>query len=409
MDVLMVTADLFTSGLTTHVLSLARALRRRGHRVHLALTHPPTVGHHRKAYLRELEQAEVRTLVLPPPAAVVDWCQRPGTHYDLVHVHSARSLEHGQRLAAAMGIPLVVTCHGLGLQQPHFRPALEAAARLICVGPRIAATLDHFRDKLAIIGNGVDLQRFRPGVREAAFTILYAGRVDRRKRPGVIALCHAVDRLPADVRFWVASNRPLPSRRAEHLGWRPDVHRYMARAHVVVGTGLAVREGMASGTACLVLGHRYHGLVDPESLSEERFPDFSGLDPMDAEPAADAIHRDLALLYGNRPLLNRFMESGRRCAEARFSLEAMVDATLRVYQEALAAHRPGAARHGDPARGKAPRPRGLAWRARVEAEGRSAAPSGLDALPGVFRSPRGWMHTPVGTGLQAGKPTTDWG
>lgn len=339
MRVLMLTAAFFTSGQTAHVVSLARGLRQRGHGVDLVVTHPRYTTRHSNPYTLELEKTGVRVYFIPRYPVATDRLELPGTGYDVVHAHSSWSFEHGRRLAGRLGVPLVITCHGLGLNQPAYRPALAAAARLICVGPRIASSLPDFRDKIVIIGNGVDLNLFRPGVRERQFTILYAARVDRWKRAGVIALCQVVDRLPQDVRFWVASNRRLPSQRAQHLGWVTDVHRYMGRAHVVVGTGRAIREGMAAGAACLVLGREYHGVVTPEFVGDMPFPDFSGLGRHRGEPAPADIYQDLLRLYQDRSLLRRLMEFGRRYAERHFSLDATIDATVDVYRDAIASQK----------------------------------------------------------------------
>ncbi|PZN06362.1 MAG: hypothetical protein DIU69_13370 [Bacillota bacterium] len=338
MRILMLTATFFTSGQTVHVINLVRGLRRRGHEVDLMITHPGTMEPTTHPYARELQQLGVRVQVIPRYAVVADRVPLPRQKYDLVHAQSSWSFEHARRIASRLGIPLVITCHGLGLEQQPYRPALAAAASLICVGPRIAQSLPSFRKKAVVIGNGVDLELFRPGVRERELTILYAGRVDRWKRAGVLALCQAVEQMPKDVRFWVASNRRLPSQRAQHLGWVTDVHRYMARAHVVVGTGRAIREGLAAGAACLVLGREYHGPVTPEYVGKTRFPDFSGLGGHQGEPTPAALYRDLMQLYRDRSWLQELMAFGRRYATLHLGLDAMVAATIDVYRDAIASH-----------------------------------------------------------------------
>ena len=327
----MLTATFFASGQTTHVLDLARGLARRGHRVDVWITHGRGGRAAHAAAVATLEEAGVAVRFLPAPV-VPGRDALPLGAYDVVHAQSSWSFDLARRLAATLDRPLVLTCHGLGLDKPAYGPALQAAARLICVGPRVARDLQAYRSKILVIGNGVDLERFRPGIREARWTLLYAGRVDRWKRPGIEALCQAVARLPKDAQVWAAANRRLPSPRIRHLGWVADLERVMGRVHVVVGTGRVIREGMAAGAACVVLGREYHGPVTPEGVAGMTFPDFSGAGRRLGSPTSKAILDDLLSLYRNRTRLQELMAFGRRFAEQHLSLDAMVEATLGVYR-----------------------------------------------------------------------------
>lgn len=329
----MLTATFFASGQTTHVLDLARGLVRRGHRVDLWVTHCRGGREAHADTVAALEAAGVAVRFLPAPV-VDERLGIPAGRYDVVHAQSSWSFEPARRLAAMLGLPLILTCHGLGLDQPAYRPALAAADRLICVGPRVARDLQAYRAKIAIVGNGVDTERFRPGIREARWTLLYAGRVDRWKRPALAALLRAVLGLPRDAQVWAASTHRLGGGRIRNLGWIPDLERIMGRVHVVVGTGRVIREGLAAGAACLILGREYHGPVTPERVERMTFPDFSGMGRRLGPPDPAVILQDLLRLYRDREWLAELMAFGRRYAEQHLSLAAMVEATLAVYRAA---------------------------------------------------------------------------
>ncbi len=125
--------------------------------------------------------------------------------------------------------------------------------------------------KSTVIGNGVDLCRFRPDPEKRApwgQRILYVGRLDQRK--GIMDLLGAVSRIP-QVSLSIAGNGPLQkliAERIDKLGLKKRV-RLLGRIHrdkipelyhtydlLVLpshyeGFGLVILEAMASGTPVL--------------------------------------------------------------------------------------------------------------------------------------------------------------
>jgi glycosyltransferase involved in cell wall biosynthesis len=297
---------------------------------------------------------------------------------DIVHTHNPKPGLYGRVAARAAGVPGIVnTVHGL-YASPDDRAArralvyaLERAASL-CSGAelvqnpedfRVLARLGVPRDKLVLLGNGVDLQRFRPAAHEQlrrqaraalgvdvdavvvgtvarlvwqkGFHELFAAAERLRKtHPDVIFV--VVGGTDADKADAISSDQLAAAGRRGHIvfaGNRDDME------HVYPGFDLFVlpshREGFprsameaaASGLPVIatdirgcrqVVSHRQSGLLVPLH------------DPVRLAAAIEELVRD--------PVLRRQMgAAGRRKAEAEFDDRHVVATSLRAYERVLAA------------------------------------------------------------------------
>ncbi|HHW09191.1 MAG TPA: glycosyltransferase family 4 protein [Firmicutes bacterium] len=332
MHIVMLLATFFTSGQTTHVVDLCRAMRAAGHTVDLVVSQARHFPQTSEQYMKKLREAGVNVYEAEEPRALLDLIAARAP--DIIHAHSSRDFHSAYLIKKTLGLPYVLTCHGLGLDGGRYAKALNQASCLICVGKRIENSMKFFHPPKVLMPNAVDLDQFRPGKKDEVFTILYAGRHDHYKEPGLIALGKAVERLSGSFRFLVAANRTAEAhigRRGQFLGWVIDIARLMRRSHVVVGTGRAIREGMAAGNACLVLGWSYDGLVDEEWLAKSDYVDFSGRCNYPKPPAPADIYRDLMRLQKDKNLLANLQRRGRAYAEEHFCLKKCVEQTLEIY------------------------------------------------------------------------------
>jgi len=346
-------AQFYASGQTRHVVDLARGLRRAGHEVVLVNTQPSACAQpHRDRFLRTLDEAGVELRYGDPLESDLE-------PVDVVHAHSTLDWGKADRLACRLARPFVLTAHGLGVTRKRLRPHLARAAVVIAVGRRVAAELQGHCRRLSVIENGVDTETFGPGAESGSawlrarpqgqpFVIVYAGRLSASRRAAFHALAEAVAQLSGRraVRFVVLSDGlpRLPPAVTERLGpnldfrgWVWDTATVMREADVVVGCGRVIREGLASGRPCLILGPGYGGLVDPSLLRPDRGHDFSGSGPSSPLPSTARLLRDLDHLATHPDLRRRLGSEGRRYAVAHLSLEATVSATLEAYAAALRA------------------------------------------------------------------------
>jgi starch synthase len=336
MRILVLLSNFFTSGLTTHVVSLCESLRQCGQEVYLVITHPTHGAAAMRSYLNYLSDLGIHTTVIQAKRLneLARFCKR--NHIDVVHGHSSWDFSVAHAIYINYGIPYVLTCHSLGLENKRYQRFLEQAACIICVGPRIMASVAEYGSRVTLLQNAVDLNRFKPSAKAEVFTVTYAGRSDRNKQPGIKALGTAIDTFPHPIRFIVAGNAACAKqigKNSQYVGWEPRMERYMNSSDVVVGTGRAIREGMAAGNACIVLGWNYEGVVTPEELVDIKFPDFSGRLGK-KELTVTALQNVLLSLYENRDWLMELQKFGRSYAEQHFDLHQSTLRTIEIYQEA---------------------------------------------------------------------------
>ncbi len=305
---------------------------------------------------------------------------RAGRRPDLLHGHWL----HPQGTAAAnaaraLGRPAVLTAHGTDVARfdgpggayyrTHSLAAARAAARVICVSGAMRdrlADLGVAAERLVVIPNGVDLERFTPRERAAARAeiaaalgpavaggergplLVFAGELLPVKQ--VDRLLRAVKELaagaaaPLRVALALAGGGPEEDRLrtlARELGLgdavvftgqRPhaEMPAWLAAADLLVlpsaseGLPLVVPEALAAGTP--VVASRVGGI--PECVAE-------GVTGVLVPPEGDA-----ELAAGLRAALTRTWDRAALAAAARpFGWDAQVARIEAVYYEVLAAAR----------------------------------------------------------------------
>jgi glycosyltransferase involved in cell wall biosynthesis len=266
---------------------------------------------------------------------------------DVVHTHTAKAGALGRLAARAAGVPHVVhTFHG-HLLHGYFSPAMTRAVvqterALARTTDRIVTVGERVRDDLlaARVGRLHQYDVIPPGItipdppsRESARDALglprdvpvaaTVGRLIPIKRPDRLL---EVALLMPDVIFVVAGEGPLlPETQAaapdnvRFLGWRSDIEVVNAAADVALLT--SDNEGMPVSLVEAALCGTPAVSTDVGSAREVVVGEVTPCDP----PAlASAVRRVLSADLG---------AEARRQAQARFSVEAMLDAHERLYAE----------------------------------------------------------------------------
>lgn len=203
----------------------------------------------------------------------------------VLHAHFGSSALPASRIAKALGIPLVVTYHGMDItvrakteaEAERRRRAFAAADRVIAVSQFIADALCAAGcpdEKITLHYIGVDTQKFTPATEPRSGTeVLFVGRLVDKK--GVIHLVRAmaaVRRVVPEATLTIAGDGPLReglAREAEALKvpatflgvQTPEqVQQLMRRAAVLAGPSIADNRGNAEGLPITFLEAQASGL-----------------------------------------------------------------------------------------------------------------------------------------------------
>ena len=344
-----------------HLADLANALARRGHDVFAALAPSSPLLSELPAVPKD-NIVELRMRNSLNVASALKLAQFACEHQiEIIHAHVARDYPLGAFVSRRAGAQLVLTRHVLFAMSRIHRLTLRRTARVIAVSQAVADGLREQRifdpDQILLIHNGVDVDRFARGKEQAA------NEEQSSKRPRVGMIGHLapikgqedfiraaaiVCGLRDDVDFVIAGedkshgneDRRSLERLVEELdlrdrirliGWVDDVARLLPTFDLFVSPsrsepfGLSIVEAMASGTPVIA--------TVSEGAREIIEDDKTGrLVPIGD---IDALAKAICELLSDSPQRRRFSATAQRVARERFSLERMVVATEKVYEQVL--------------------------------------------------------------------------
>ncbi|MEZ5323095.1 MAG: glycosyltransferase family 4 protein [Microthrixaceae bacterium] len=351
-------------GVQGQVIGLTRALRRRGHTVHVLAPADGPTGLSGVTVVGPSVVNEANGSMAPisPHAPTQLRTMRAlwDGDFDVLHLHEP--FVPGPTATALMlrPAPIVGTFHAAGDQPMYksmsslvrwFGTRIDAKVAVSPAARNLAAVA--LADPWTILFNGLELDGFadlepwsEPGrPRSDRPTILFVGRHEERKGLGV--LLEALAGLSHDVEVWIAGAGPQTAelrhrfaadRRLRWLGFIGDVERdrRMAAATVFVAPalggesfGIVLVEAMAAGAPVVAAANEGYGAVAGPS----------GDDPAAAllvepgDPAALGVA--IASILDDPDLAETMRQRGRRRA-ARFSMDHLAEAYLVLYENVIA-------------------------------------------------------------------------
>lgn len=284
--------------------------------------------------------------------------RRLSAEHDLIHIHFPLPLGISALLAGLKGRkPIVVTVHGNAdvyelprMLAPVTRAVLTRADAVVSVSRDLA---DYLRremglNNVVVIPNGVDVQTFSPGWREASTINLFSiSRLVPRKN--IHVLIEAVVRLAREghpLSLTVAGTGPEKARierlTAESggivrfVGFIDEERKRQLLSDTDIFVQLSIREGLsiatlealASGVPCVV--SELPGVREPIDPGE------TGWLVPDPE-SVDSVVATLRQVLADRHRLPAMKRACRAVAVERYSLERMCDAYWTVFTDLISA------------------------------------------------------------------------
>lgn len=318
MKILMITR-FYLNGQTTHVFSLCKELIRQGHQVFLIACYLD-----KTIYLRQLNDLRIPFSTAPKPIRLRSFLENKG--FDLIHTHSAHTLAQSLELGKHLRVPVVSTCHYLGF--PLADKLVETDA-IIVISPEMKESYAFPEEKTFIIQNGVEIPPNANTSLGENYHALILTRMTERKRNGFQNFVTVVNRLNWRV---TSVGNWTPPQGVTRVPWTTDTSPFLKQADVVVGTGRAIREGLAAGCVGIVLGEWSDGVVTPDNVDLLARHNFSGR-ATKTRPSLP-YWESLAPCFTDESILS-LKKFGREYAQKNFGIDKMTKETIRVYRNVL--------------------------------------------------------------------------
>lgn len=315
---ILIITRFYRNGQTTHVLELCRELIRQKQDVLLLISHLDHL-----LYRSWLEQAKIPYCTSLNPNRLT----RHGVNWkpQLIHNHSAQTLQLASDLARVFQVPLVTTVHYLDFQPLAL---LEEQEACIVISSEMERKLANLKVTTYRIENGVQIPKKKLETKRWHKEALFLAQVSQVKERNFQMMAQTL--LACGWKVKSAGDWRYPN--VQSLGWVTDVYPLLQEANLVVGTGRAIREAMAAGCSAWVLGEFCDGLVTPQNVVHLQESNFSG------RATKNIFNPNQAREILANPNLEQFDALGSfgyNYAQEHFSSTTMVNKLLQVYKKHL--------------------------------------------------------------------------
>lgn len=368
MKILMATNGLDIGGAETHIVELAKELRRQGHKL--------LVVSNGGVYVEELEKAGIRHIKAPLNSRALKPMYRSyqilkrtiqEEKPDVVHAHARIPGFLCGRLCRAAKRPFVTSCHGVYQARGALKLLSDWGKYTLAVSDDIRSYLheNYGIEQSHIIStiNGIDTEKFSPHLtgeeirREFSLgdgpVICHSSRLDKasslaarqlieqapmlsKEVPGVQILIAGGGDVYEELRSKAEQvNKSLGRECLILTGPRTDINRVVAVGDLFVGVSRSALEAMAAAKPVVLSGAQGHlGLLTPELLERAVASNFCcRTDPIaQGDQLGRAVLAALALSGERKAQLGAF---GRQVVLEHYSVGRMAQDALTAYDLAI--------------------------------------------------------------------------
>lgn len=367
--ILLPTTELDIGGAETHVLELARQLRK--------MAHYPIVMSSGGVYVRELEKNNIPHYYAPLNSKRFTDLFKSFKVFskiikrekiDIIHTHGRIASLISQIASIRYDVPFMTTAHALFDYRGGLKYLTFWGDEIIAISEDVKQHLiSRFgvnKEKIIIIENGIDTYAFSTHFKNAdlikelkldedSIKILYISRISGaltdlaiqiiKSFPGLSKVLDRVDLIIVgdgdgyeEIKNICRQIDPA-GKSIKLLGKRTDIPEIMNMADVVVAVGRAALEAMAvEKPVILAGGEGYMGLLCPGNYDLAKSTNFTGR-KIDYLYTEEQFISEIAKLFNTlseeeREALGKF---GRKKVEEQFSIIKMTEETVKVYEKLL--------------------------------------------------------------------------
>lgn len=369
LNVLLSLMQLDIGGAETHVVELAKELKRQGLN--------PIVTSKGGAYEKELEEAGIKHYCVPlqnkNPLNMyksVRLLRRiiKEENIDIVHSHARIPSFILGKLQKRMKFPFVTTAHWVFKTGWGLKYITDWGEKSVAVSEDIKTYLmDNYNipeSDIQVTINGIDTDKFSPdtdcggirkelGIAETDTVIVYVSRMDESRSmvaKQLINICEDANEFIDDLKVVVvgggddfdnvkraadAVNTALGRECVLMTGARTDINRLVSAADLFIGVSRAALEAMAAEKAVIIAGNEgYIGLFDETRLRVGIDTNFCCRGC--AESTGELLLADIKKFFAMSDEEKRALEVyGRELIKKDYSVSRMAEDTMRVYDWAL--------------------------------------------------------------------------
>lgn len=368
-NILLSLMKLDIGGAETHVVELAKELKRRGHNV--------IVTSNGGVYTRELEDFGIKHYTVPlqnkNPLNVIKAFKLlrkiiTDENIDIVHSHARIPSFILGKLHKRMKFPFVTTAHWVFTTKYGLKYITDWGQQTVAVSEDIKQYLmDNYgipAENIIVTINGIDTEKFSPdiscsrikkefAVREEDNTIVYVSRLDESRSLVAKQLLSAFENLSgkiANLKLVIVGdgddfmnvekaadeiNKRLGTQKIKLAGARTNINEFAVMGKLFVGVSRAALEAMSAQKPVIIAGNEgYIGLFDEDKLDLGIETNFCcrGCVQSDARLLENDISAFFALPDSEKERLGRY---GREVIKKHYSVYKMTDDNIEAYKRVL--------------------------------------------------------------------------
>ncbi len=369
LNVLLSLMQLEIGGAETHVVELAKELKRKGIN--------PIVTSNGGAYEKELKEAGIKHYCVPlqnkNPINMLKSVYRlkhiiRREKIDIVHSHARIPSFILGGLHRKMKFPFVTTAHWVFNTKWGLKYITDWGEKTVAVSEDIKKYLmDNYHvpaGDIRVTINGIDTDKFSPetdkteimtelGIEEKDTVIVYVSRLDESRSlvaKQLIDIIPKVDKLVDNLKVIIVGdgddfhnvkgradkvNKELNRKCVVLTGARTDINRLVAPAHLFIGVSRAALEAMAAEKPVIIAGNEgYIGLFEPSKLQVGIDTNFCCRGCV--ESSGELLYEDIKKFFTMDEAEKRSLAVyGRELIKSDYSVTRMADDTIKVYEWAL--------------------------------------------------------------------------